>query len=140
DYLGMTNAQLGQTTSGGGVTTVEIFPRAGATTRTVVSVVRQPNGSWVVVGAATDEIIVEQPHPGDPVTTPLTVSGRSIAFEAQLGLELRRLGSTTAAATATALGGSTELAPFSATITPPSTNQPLVLIVFEGDASGEQTF
>ena len=38
------------------------------------------------------------------------------------------------------MGGSTEMQPFSTTITPPSTDQPLVLILFEGDASGAQTY
>ena len=68
---------------------MEIFPRMGATTRTGVSVVQDANGGWVVIGAAADEIIVDQPRPGDPITSALTVAGRSVAFEAQLGLQLR---------------------------------------------------
>jgi hypothetical protein len=140
DYLGMTNAQLGATTPGADVTTVEVIPRPGATLRTVVDVVQRSSGDWVVTGANADEIIVEEPRPGDVITSPLTVSGEALAFEAQLGLELRPLGSTAVVATASALGGGSERLPFSTTITPPSTTQQFVLIVSEADASGEQTF
>jgi hypothetical protein len=140
DYLGMTLAQQGQTTSDADVTTVAFIPRPAAGLRTVVSVVQRSNGDWVVTGANADEIIVNEPRPGDVVTSPLTVSGEALAFEAQLNLELRPLGSTAVVATADTLAGGSERLPFSTTITPPSTTQQFVLIVAEADASGEQTF
>jgi hypothetical protein len=69
------------------------------------------------------------------------VRTRHGAFEAQLGLELRRFGSKDVVATSTAMAGANgEIGPFSTTIDGPSTNDPLVLVIFEGDTSGEQTY
>jgi hypothetical protein len=141
DYLGMTNARLGATKADTRTATVEIFPNARGNARTVVRLAQDQSAGWVVTGADADEIVVDTPKPHDPVTPSITVSGQSTAFEAQLGLELRPLGSKTAVATGTAMGGSNgEIGPFTTTIDPPSVDQPLVLVVFEGDASGEQTF
>jgi len=148
DYLGMKNARLGQTVAGAPaapatgprVANVEVFPNARGTARTTVSTAETSDG-WVVTGANADNIVVETPKPHDPVTQLITVSGQGTAFEAQLGVELRPVGSTTVLATGTAMAGANgEMGPFTTTIGPPSTDQPVVLIVFEGDASGEQTY
>ena len=106
-----------------------------------MSVAQQGTDGWVVTGANADQIVVDTPKPHDPVTQPITVSGQGTAFEAQLGVELRPLGSKTVIATGTAMAGANgEMGPFTTTIAPPSTDQPVVLIVFEADASGEQTY
>lgn len=140
DYLGMTNAQLGMTSASGATTTVEVFPNERGMARTVVNVA-DAGGVWYVTGANADSIVVDQPHAHAAVTSPLAVSGKSTAFEAQIGLELRPIGSKRAVATATAMGGANgEMGPFSTTITPPSTEEPLVLVVFAQDESGEQTY
>ena len=137
DYLGMTLATVGSKQGyTGEVTGVEIFPNDRSTTRTVVQTTRDATGHWVVIGAAADEIQIDQPAVGAPLTSPLEVSGQSTAFEAQIALELRPHGTTESVAAATAMGGSNgEMGPFSTTITPPSTDEPLVLIVYEADAS-----
>jgi hypothetical protein len=140
DYLGMTKARLGNTlppADAHGASTVEVFPNDRASLRTLVNVVEQPPLGWVVVGATADEIIVDTPHAHDPLSSPLAVSGRSRAFEAQLNVSLRPYGSTSPVVEGFTMGGGTEILPFSTTITPPATDQPLVLVVFEGDASGE---
>ena len=139
DYLGMTQARVGKTEPGYEYeTNVEIFPNDQATVRTVVRVTNHLQAGFVVLGAAGDEIQVEQPTIMDnTLTSPLTVSGRSRAFEAQINVQLRPYGSTTPVAEGFTMGGGTEILPFSTTITPPSTDQPLVLVVFEGDASGQ---
>ena len=148
EYLGMTNARLGQTVvgvpaapaTGPRVANVEVFPNARGTARTTVITAETSDG-WVVTGANADNIVVDTPKPHDPVTQLITVSGRGTAFEAQLGVELRALGSQTPIATGTAMAGANgEMGPFTTTIGPPSTDKPVVLIVFEGDASGEQTY
>jgi hypothetical protein len=147
DYLGMTNARLGQTihgepasgTNGPPVANVEVFPNARSNARTTVNTVQTADG-WVVTGANADLIVVDTPKPHDPVTQLITVSGQGTAFEGQLGVELRPLESSTVLATGTAMAGANgEMGPFTTTIGPPSTDQPVVLVVFEGDASGEQT-
>jgi hypothetical protein len=147
DYLGMTNARLGQTirgiptssTNGPSVANVEIFPNARSNARTTVNTAESADG-WVVTGANADLIVVDTPKSHDPVTQPITVSGQGTAFEAQLGVQLRALGSTNVIATGTAMAGANgEMGPFTTTVSPPPTDQPVVLVVFEGDASGEQT-
>jgi hypothetical protein len=106
-----------------------------------VSVAQQGNDGWVVTGANADQIVVDTPKPHDPVTPSITVSGQGTAFEAQLGLELRRFRSKDVVATSTAMAGANgEIGPFSTTIDAPSTNDPFVLVIFEGDTSGEQTY
>jgi hypothetical protein len=138
DYLGMTFARVGKVSSASGE--VEIFPNDRGNARTVVQVEDRQSHGWVVTGAKADQIQVDTPKPHDVITDPLGISGRSVAFEAQVGIELRRSGSKTAIAHDFAMGGSTELQPFAKKIAPPSTDPPLVLILFEGDASGEQTY
>jgi hypothetical protein len=132
DYLGMTEARLGATTGND----VEVFPNATGSARTLVHLLDDATRGWVVVGADADEIAVDTPAPHDALTSPLTVSGKSVAFEATLGVQLRPLGSKAPVFADIAMGGSSEMQPFSTTITPPSVDQPLVLVVFEGDASG----
>ena len=139
EYLGMTGETLGQTVHSPDGTTVEGFARGPGSARTLVDVADSSAG-WVVIGARADEIEVDAPQPHDPVNDPLTVSGRSVAFEAQLGLEVRPLASMSAVANGTAMGGSTEMQPFSTTLSVPTDYRQLVLIVFEGDASGAQTY
>ena len=140
DYLGMTLARVGTTlppADAGGASSVEVFANDRASLRTLVNVVEQPPRGWVVIGASADEIVVDTPKPHDPLAASMNLAGRSRAFEAQLGIQLRSFGSTTSVLEDSAMGGSTEILPFSTTIAPPATDQPLVLVIFEGDASGQ---
>jgi hypothetical protein len=136
DYLGMTNARVGATDAAG----VEIFGNARTTVRMLVQVRESAPHGFVVTGATSQDIVVDTPQPHDVLTSTLTLTGTSVAFEAQVGVELRRVGSRTPVANASVMGGSTELQPFEGSIDVPSTDRPLVLILFEGDASGEQTY
>jgi hypothetical protein len=139
DYLGMTNARLGATNDENGTKNIEVFPNDRGTTRTVVRVVEQPPRGWVVFEARADEIQVEKPVRNDPVTSPLTVSGQGTAFEATLAVELRPFGTKDNVFKDIVMAGANgQMGPFSTSITPPSTDQPLVLVLFESDASGQQ--
>jgi hypothetical protein len=133
DYLGMTFARVSPVFEG----VVDVFPNATGNARTAVHVYQESTGGWIVTGADADEITVDAPKPHDPLASSMTVSGKSVAFEATLGVELRPFGSTTAVFKDIAMGGGTEILPFATTITPPATDQPLVLVIFEGDASGQ---
>jgi len=133
DYLGMTNAVVGDSNG----LDVQVFPNERASLRTIVHVVEDDTKGFVVVGASADMIEVDTPVAHDPLSSSLAVSGRSLAFEAQINLELRPYGSTSPVFEDFTMGGGSEVLPFSTTITPPSTDEPLVLVVFEGDASGE---
>jgi hypothetical protein len=136
DYLGMTHARVGATTGND----VEIFPNDRGNARTVVHTAESSTHTFVVNGADADEIQVDTPKPNDPLAPTMTVSGRSVAFEAQIGIQLRPFGLVTPDLEDSAMGGSTEMLPFSKEITAPKVDQAHVLILFEGDASGEQTF
>ncbi|MEY2420520.1 MAG: hypothetical protein QOI95_587 [Acidimicrobiaceae bacterium] len=136
DYLGMTHARVGNTTGND----VEIFPNDRGSARTVVHVAELSNHNFVVVGADADQIVVDTPKPGDPLSPTLTISGRSVAFEAQIGIQLRPFGLPTPTVEDFTMGGSTDMQPFRKQLTVPKTDQAHVLILFEGDASGEQTF
>ncbi|MEY2432338.1 MAG: hypothetical protein QOC92_2063 [Acidimicrobiaceae bacterium] len=141
DYLGMTHARVGVILNADSSRAdVEIFPNDRGSARTLVQVAQQPPRGWVVLGATADDIKVDAPKPHDALPSQLTLSGQSVAFEAQVGVQLRPFGSTTSLVQDFVMGGSTELQPFSKQIAVPSTDQPLVLVLFEGDASGEQTF
>jgi hypothetical protein len=136
DYLGMTHARVGHTLVGN----VEIFPNDRGNARTLVHVEERAPRGWVVLGADANEIAVDQPKAHDVLTNPLPVAGRSAAFEAQIGVELRPFGSMPPLVQDFVMGGSSDLQPFSKAITVPATDRPLVLILFEGDASGAQTY
>ncbi|MEY2460253.1 MAG: hypothetical protein QOG30_2083, partial [Acidimicrobiaceae bacterium] len=84
DYLGMTHARVGASCCSPDTTTVEIFPNDRGNARTVVQVEprTRPGGQpaeWVVLGAMADNITVDTPKPHDPLTSPVTVSGKSLA-------------------------------------------------------------
>lgn len=72
--------------------------------------------SWWVVGAHTENIVLEEPGAGENVTSPLSVSGRARAFEGNIELELRADGQLEPIAGGFATGGSDEARPFSAEI------------------------
>lgn len=101
---------------------------AGATT--VVETRNTPSG-WIVIGARTDQIVLEGVGDGSPA--PATVSGRASTFEAQIVIEVRPFGSTAPAETTTAMGGSTRLAPFSASL---RNTRSGVLVLRAPDVSG----
>jgi len=140
EYLGMRNARVGNACCSPDTAFVEIFPNDRSTAATVVHVRPRPHGDkpsdWIVTSADSDQITVDTPKPNDPLSSSLTISGKSVAFEATLGIQLRPLDSTTPVFQGNTNGGSTDMQPFSTTISPPATDQPLVLVVFEGDASG----
>lgn len=56
---------------------------------TTVFVRRLTDDEWWIVGAAAENITVDEPETGDEVDSPLTVSGSASAFEGTVGVELR---------------------------------------------------
>lgn len=139
EYLGMTSAGMsGPVDEQGDTAVVRVVPFATGGPVTEVRVVRR-DGSWAVTGAESANIQVGTPAPGAALTSPLTVSGTSTAFEATINLELRspangqRLGDI-----AFTMGGSNgELGPYSTELAVPSGVDQAVLVVSEPDASGQ---
>ncbi|MEY2588934.1 MAG: hypothetical protein QOJ67_918 [Acidimicrobiaceae bacterium] len=143
EYLHMSDqVQVGSPGAAGdgapGDVAVGIQPfKTGGPTMSVV--LRNSPHGWVVLGASTPDIKVDTPKAGDPANDPLTVSGQSTAFEAVINLELRPqdTGERVGDVAATMGGANGELGPFSTTLHPPKDNGPLVLLVYEADASGQ---
>jgi hypothetical protein len=137
DYLGMTSAEIegSRPTDNADVRTVRVRAYPDAPTRMTVTVEHAPADDWVVIGAQSDDIVVDSAvdQGGQAV-----VSGTSRAFEAQIRIETREQGTTSAFATTTALGGSTDvLEPFTASLPSPATGAPFVLVLLVPDARGE---
>ena len=124
DYLGFTAPvvgafQQGDTRSG----EVEIRPRADGPVTTVLVRQVEDDDSWWVIGAATANIQVTAPEALAAITSPVTVTGQSTAFEATVNVEVRQDDTRTPLVEDTFMGGSMgEMGPFSKELSygPPS--------------------
>ncbi len=133
-FLGMTTSQVGAPRVGGANATVELraIGESGSPTGifSVVSLRRVEGRGWVVLGSAAPSIVVDQPTTGATVTSPLTVRGRTQAFEGTVDVEVRRDGALTPIGRSFGTGGGTEVLPFEATVTfaRPSTPRGTVVV------------
>ena len=79
----------------------------GGGVATTVSLVASPGGTtWWVVGATTPVISVSTPARDATISSPVTVSGRSTAYEGVVNVDLREEGTLTSFASARVMGGS----------------------------------
>jgi hypothetical protein len=77
----------------------------------------KPDDDWWVVGSATAHIELSQPLPLDVVSSPVTLRGRSTAFEGTVSVKIRADDRAEPLANSFVTGGSTaELGPFSGQI------------------------
>lgn len=97
--------------------TVEFTPGPTATLTTVLSLRRIDVRGWIVVGCAAPSIIVDQPAAGAAVSSPLTVRGRTQAFEGHVDVEVRSDGMTTPLGRSFGTGASDQMAPYEASVT-----------------------
>jgi hypothetical protein len=132
DFLGFDNPVVGQFQAGDSRSgEVELRPRATGPVTTVL--VRQlgSDGTWWVLGAATDNIRVSQPSALDTISSPVRLAGTSTAFEATVGVLIYADGQTVPLARSFVMGGANgEFGPFDSTIefeTPHNTNGTVVL-------------
>jgi hypothetical protein len=72
--------------------------------------------SWWVMTAATPDITISSPTPLSVVASPLQLRGRGVAFEGLINVDLRGDLAATPLATTTVTGGTSQLAPFHATV------------------------
>jgi hypothetical protein len=118
DFVGFTDPLVGEFRQGDARSgEVEVLPTADGPVTTVS--VRQlgTDGTWWVLGAATDNIATDAPGPGDTISSPVTVSGNAVAFEGVVNVEIRQDGSRQPLGTGTVMGGGDILRPFSGQIT-----------------------
>ena len=90
DFLGFDDPIVGEFTAGDS-RSGEIELRTFANGPVTVVFVRQltADDTWWILGAASENIIIDEPATGDEVTSPLTVSGSASAFEGTVDVELR---------------------------------------------------
>ena len=104
--------QQGDTRSG----EVDVRPIGNGPVTTVL--VRQvgADDSWYVIGAATSTIEVTTPETGALVRSPLRITGRAVAFEGNVRVEVRQDGEVGALGSGFVTGGGDVMRPFSGTI------------------------
>ena len=79
--------------------------------------VRQLDETWWILGAAAQNIEVDEPEALATLTSPVTVSGRALAFEGNVEVELWTDGADEPLAMVTVTGGGDELRAFEGTLT-----------------------
>lgn len=91
---------------------VEVRPRPDGPVTLVL--VRQlgPDNTWWVLGAVTENIVVDEPEALASISSPLTVTGSAWAFEGTVDVDLRVRGREDAVASGFVTGGGTEMLPF----------------------------
>lgn len=130
DYLGFEEPVVGEFLQGDSRSgEVEIRPIATGPVTTVL--VRQLSGeeSWSVLGSATANIEVTEPAALEPISSPVVLAGRALAFEGNVNVSVRsddggKLGE------GFVTGGGDEMRPFTGSIafeTPPT---PYGVVVF----------
>ncbi len=71
--------------------------------------------TWWIIGAASENIVIDTPETGDEVTSPLTVSGTAAAFEGTVDVEFIADGNGEPILESFVTGGAIDPAPFSST-------------------------
>ncbi len=139
ELAGFTDPVYGDDVSAG-AGSGEITVRAGATgPTTVVQVWRSGDGSWWVLGAATDDIVLETPVRGTAIDDPLQLSGRARAFEGTVLVSVLARGATDPLGEGVVTGsGSGDLGPFEGEIRweNPGGGWGVVLLVTESAEDG----
>jgi hypothetical protein len=132
DFVGFVDPVVGEFKQGDSRSgEVDIRPNATGPITTVF--VRQLSGSdsWWVLGAATPNIVMDQPATGSTVSSPAHLTGTSTAFEANVAVSVREDGQRAEIGHGFVMGGSNgEMGPFDGTVafTTPSAPQGAVVM------------
>jgi hypothetical protein len=94
---------------------IDIRPKATGPATTVL--VRQlSDGHWYAIGASSDDLRLTSPDVGAAVSSPVTVRGRSRAFEGTIIVTVLAQGDPAPLGRQPLIGGGAELGPFSGTV------------------------
>ena len=119
-YLGFVNPAVGPF-MGGDSRSGEVEIRGnkqGTAAMTVMVRKLAPDDSWWVIGAATTHLQLDTPVWNASITSPVTLSGQSDAYEATVNVEIRQDGSLTPLGTDFVMGGANgTMGPFSKAVT-----------------------
>lgn len=137
DFVGFTDPLVGEFMQGDARSgEVEVRPTARGPVTTVF--VRQlgADGSWWVLGSATTNVTLTTPAAGARITSPVTVRGAALAFEGNVGVEVRADGRPRPVGTGTVTAGGDEVRPFEGRITftsPGEGHGSLLLLTHSGE-------
>lgn len=114
DFVGFTDPVIGELTSTLiGTSQIDVRPSPDGPITTVTVAQLGPDLTWWVLGAATPNIVVDDPPPLSLVSSPVALRGRALAFEGTVDVEVRNDDGPTPIATGVVTGGGGgELAPF----------------------------
>jgi hypothetical protein len=118
---------------------VEIRPRSTGPVTTIILRQLRNETSWSVLGAATATIEVTGPSAGQEISSPVRVTGRALAFEGNVQVEVREDGEPGAIGAGFVTGGGDVLRPFDGTISFETARSPYGALVFftESAENGE---
>lgn len=95
DYVGFTRLTMGEFAQGdsrSGEVTATTRRQGPVTTVLVRRLGSGPEGPWTVVGATTENIVLDRPTAMEEVSSPVHIEGRSTAFEGNVVIEVREDG------------------------------------------------
>lgn len=118
DYLGFLDPVIGEFQGGDSRSgEVAVRPTSDGPVTTVFVRMVTSDDSWWVLGAATANLQLESPDALAAISSPVTLSGQSTAFEATVNVEIRQDDTTDPLAEDFVMGGSMgEMGPFSKAI------------------------
>jgi len=138
DFVGFSDVVAGPFRAGdarSGEVVIRDNPNGGPAT-TVMLRQLGADGSWWVIGSATDSISVGSPGTGEDIASPVTVTGSALAWEGFVAVEIRQDGTREPLGNGVVIGGGDVMRPFSGSITFGTPTQPygaLVLVSHSGE-------
>ena len=137
DFVGFTDPVVGAYRAGDS-RSGEVEVRAKSTGPATTVIVRRlgPDGSWWVIGAATDTVTVTSPAAGEVIASPVAVTGSALAWEGNVQGEIRQDGTRAPLGTGVFTGGGDVMRPFSGAIsftTPSRPHGALVLVTHSAE-------
>ena len=130
-FLGFTDPIVGEYRAGDARSgEVEVRPTATGPATTVLVRMLTGADTWSVLGATTADIEVTAPEAGAPITSPVRVAGRALAFEGNVNVEVREDGRTAAIGSGFVTGGGDQLRPFTGSISFTKPTAPRGALVF----------
>jgi hypothetical protein len=137
DFVGFINPVVGPYRAGDN-RSGEVVVQAKSTGPATTVMLRRlgTDGSWWVIGAATENVTVTSPEAGEAIRNPLTVTGSALAWEGNVKGEIRQNGTRAALGTGVFTGGGDVMRPFSGSISYTAPSQPygaLVLVTHSAE-------
>lgn len=137
DFVGFTDPLVGEFMQGDVRSgEVEVRPLADGPVTTVFLRQLGPDDTWWVLGSATAGITLETPAAGDAVTSPVALTGRAVAFEGNVEVEVREDGAREPIGTGVVTGGGDVERPFEGQVefsAPTADRGALVLVTRSAD-------